>query len=157
MPCARLGWPSRQLLSARLIYRIVSYRAIRDNVWRVLQLPSSIPCGILHKISVEFHGVALKFHGVFHMESHGVSMENFTFFLWNSMGIKPWQLFCRIVIATHRTCFRFFLTLIFQKAVKWDVWDVVEFLLGLLFLLHIYCWVCQWKIMKIDDVADLPP
>ena len=39
-----------------------------------------IPCGILHRIATEhyvFHG---NFCGEFHMESHGVSMENVTCF-----------------------------------------------------------------------------
>ena len=33
---------------------------------------------------------ARKFHGVglLHLESHGISMKNFTFFPWNSKGCK---------------------------------------------------------------------
>ena len=50
------------------------------------------------EFSYVFTHMARQFHGVFHTETHGVSMETFTCFCPHRMpwGIKPGPLFCRI-------------------------------------------------------------
>jgi len=56
------------------------------------------PRGIPHGISAELHGIPRKFHGVFHLESHGVSIENLACF---PHGI-PWNIKTRTAILQDR-------------------------------------------------------
>ena len=110
-----------------------------------------IACSIPHV----FAHVAWNFHAVFHTESHGLSMENFTHEMLHGIpwSIKPGPLSCTVAKDLfYKLQYHHKWRQTYQwQATAWNIGKVVM----LIVVSNIECDVIQWPIVRISLVSLL--